>query len=66
MGFRAKRYFAINDVEERERVVAASVCMEGRALGWFQWLDVQEPFVAWEDLREAILQHFGRSREGDP
>lgn len=37
--FLAKRYFAINDIDEREKVVATSVCMEGKALGWFQWLD---------------------------
>lgn len=34
--FRAERYFAINDIEEGERVMAASVCIEGRALGWYQ------------------------------
>lgn len=30
--FRAKRYFAINDIEEGEKVMVASVCMEGRVL----------------------------------
>ena len=37
--FRAERYFAINGVDGEDRVMAAAVCMEGRALGWFQWLD---------------------------
>lgn len=64
--FRAERYFTINGIEGGERVIAASICMEGRALGWYQWLDTQEPFVDWEDLREAILLRFGRSKEGDP
>lgn len=28
--FRAERYFSTNDIDEREKVVAALVCMEGR------------------------------------
>lgn len=48
--FRAERYFTINDVDEGDMVLAASVCMEGKALGWFQWLDAQEPFADWRDL----------------
>ena len=64
--FRADWYFAINEVEEEERAIAALVCMEGRALGWFQWADAQEPFRTWRELRMAILWHFERAGEGEP
>ncbi|EXB52102.1 hypothetical protein L484_024652 [Morus notabilis] len=37
--FRAERYFAVNDIDDEERILAASICTEGRALGWFQWTD---------------------------
>ncbi|XP_024030288.1 uncharacterized protein LOC112094195 [Morus notabilis] len=40
--------------------------MEGRALGWFQWVDAQEPFTSWRELRTAIIQRFSHAREGDP
>lgn len=64
--FRAERYFAINDVDEDDKVLAASVCMEGKALGWYQWLDAQELFVDCRDLQEAILHRFSRLCERDP
>ncbi|XP_024024262.1 uncharacterized protein LOC112092399 [Morus notabilis] len=64
--FRAERYFAVNEVDEEEKVLAASICMQGRALGWFQWVEAQEPFMGWRDLRTAILHRFSRSGEGDP
>lgn len=46
--------------------MAASVCMEGRALGWFQWLDSQEPFAGWRDLKSTILHRFSRTKDSDP
>lgn len=55
----------MNDIEDEERILAAPVCMEGRALGWFQWVDVQEPLTNWRELRTAIVQCFSRAREGD-
>lgn len=62
--FRADRYFTVNEVEEEERVVVALVCMEGRALGWFQWADTQDPFRSWRDVRAAVLRRFGQMGEG--
>lgn len=34
--YRAERYFEINQIPEDEKVLAASVCFEGKALNWFQ------------------------------
>ncbi|XP_024027268.1 uncharacterized protein LOC112093319 [Morus notabilis] len=64
--FRADRYFAVNDVEDEEKVMVASVCLEGQALGWFQCADAQNPFRSWQELRAAVLRRFGRAREVDP
>ncbi|KAL5582270.1 hypothetical protein UlMin_014712 [Ulmus minor] len=64
--FRADRYFAVNGIAEGEKVYAASVCLEGPALNWFQWVDSQTPFRSWRDFRAAVLQRFGRAQEGDP
>ncbi|XP_031285228.1 uncharacterized protein LOC116143923 [Pistacia vera] len=36
--FKADRYFMVNQYEEEEKVQAAAVCMEGRALNWYQWV----------------------------
>ncbi|KAL5547693.1 hypothetical protein UlMin_002924 [Ulmus minor] len=64
--FRADRYFTVNGIAEGEKVYAASVCLEGPALNWFQWVDSQTPFRSWRDFRAAVLQRFGRAQEGDP
>ncbi|KAL5564770.1 hypothetical protein UlMin_027934 [Ulmus minor] len=64
--FRADRYFAVNAITEGEKVYAASVCLEGPALNWFQWVDSQTPFRSWREFRAAVLQRFGRAQEGDP
>lgn len=64
--FKVDQYFAVNDVEEEEKVVVASVCMEGRPLGWFQWADAQDPFRSWRELRAAVLRRVGCAKEADP
>ena len=56
----------MNDVEAEEKVVVASVCMEGRTSGWFQWADAQEPFRSWRELRAVVLRRFSCAREVDP
>ncbi|RDX80407.1 Retrovirus-related Pol polyprotein, partial [Mucuna pruriens] len=33
---RVERYFDINHILEEEKVLAASICLEGKALNWFQ------------------------------
>ena len=52
--FRAERYFA------------ASVCLEGQALNWFQGIEAQTPFQSWRDFRMALLRRFGHTQDGDP
>lgn len=34
--YRAKRYFEINQISDEEKLLAASICLEGKALNWFQ------------------------------
>ncbi|KAL5575524.1 hypothetical protein UlMin_017223 [Ulmus minor] len=48
--FRADRYFAVNGIAEGEKVYAASVCLEGPALNWFQWVDSQTLFQSWREF----------------
>lgn len=38
--FKLKRYFSVNAIEENEKLEAAVVCLEHKALNWFQWLKV--------------------------
>lgn len=33
--YKAKYYFAINQIPEEEKVLTSSICLEGKALNWF-------------------------------
>ena len=35
--YRVEHYFAINGLSEREKLLAAALCLEVKALAWFQW-----------------------------
>lgn len=39
--YRSERYSHVNRVSEAERVTAAAICLEGRALNWFQWWEAR-------------------------
>ncbi|EXC14220.1 hypothetical protein L484_021717 [Morus notabilis] len=45
--FRAEHYFDMYEVPERDKVSAASMCMEGRALNWLGQTNFQDSFVGW-------------------
>ncbi|XP_031263269.1 uncharacterized protein LOC116121451 [Pistacia vera] len=62
--FRADRYFAINRYAEEEKVEAATVCMEGRALNWYQWMDTRMPVKNWTDFKSALIERFRPSLKG--
>ncbi|XP_031271373.1 uncharacterized protein LOC116129775 [Pistacia vera] len=62
--FKADRYFAINQYKEKEMVEAAAMCMEGRALNWYQWLESPRPVQSWKDFKVALIDRFRPSFQG--
>lgn len=64
--FRAKRYFWVNEVPEAKKLASAVVCLEGAALGWYQWRDKRQPFQGWRDFLHALRQRFKAPQEGSP
>lgn len=64
--FRTDRYFHVNRFEEEEKVEAAAVCMEGRALSWYQWEDSRAPIQTWELFKAALIERFRPSFQGSP
>lgn len=63
---RAERYFDLKEVDETERLRAAMVAMEGKALAWYQWWEVSSPNSTWEEFKTAILNHFQPSMIQSP
>ncbi|XP_031276149.1 uncharacterized protein LOC116134605 [Pistacia vera] len=62
--FRADHYFAINRYGPSEMVEAAAICMEGKALNWYQWMEGRDPFKSWEELKAALIARFRPSFQG--
>ncbi|KAK0599396.1 hypothetical protein LWI29_004883 [Acer saccharum] len=64
--FRVERYFKINGIPEIDRVIATLICLEGRAISLFQWMETQPHFTSWQKFRLALLQRFEGGLTGDP
>uniref|UniRef100_A0A1S8ADV7 Aminoacyl-tRNA ligase n=1 Tax=Citrus limon TaxID=2708 RepID=A0A1S8ADV7_CITLI len=62
--YRAERYFAINGLSEREKLMAAALCLEGKALAWFQWREQRQPMRSWGEFKDRLLERFQATQEG--
>lgn len=38
--YRVERYITVNRLTKKERLKAVSLCLEGKALAWYQWRDM--------------------------
>lgn len=56
--YRAERYFEINQIPKEEKVLAASICFEGKALNWFQWLEARTERITWLMVQRALFDCF--------
>ena len=63
--FRVERYFEINDLRADEKLRAVIVCMEGKALAWYNWEEGHHQFNGWEEFKERLLLRFRSSQEGN-
>lgn len=63
--FRVERYFTANRTPEEEKVSAVVVCLEGKAINWFQWLDARKSIITWKEFKRALLHRFHYSQVGD-
>lgn len=52
--FKLERYFSINAIEEPDKLEVAVVCLEDKALNWFQWLEVRNPVKSWSDFKRQV------------
>ncbi|KAJ9546382.1 hypothetical protein OSB04_018925 [Centaurea solstitialis] len=53
---RAERYFALNKLNQEERIDVSFIAFEGDALNWFQWENKRRPITKWEDLKSLLLR----------
>ncbi|MCI08211.1 hypothetical protein A2U01_0029286, partial [Trifolium medium] len=50
---RIERYFRLNGVRVHEKLDAAVIALEEKALHWFQWWEEQTPSRAWDEFKIA-------------
>ncbi|CAI9284151.1 unnamed protein product [Lactuca saligna] len=62
---RVERFFEIQDIGVPDCLKAATICLDGKALAWFHWSQVRDPFHSWEDLKERLLERFQLTGEGN-
>ncbi|CAI9295062.1 unnamed protein product [Lactuca saligna] len=63
--YKVERFFEIQDIGVRDRLKAATICLDGKALAWFRWSQARDPFRSWEDLKERLLERFQLTGEGN-
>ncbi|KAI0500720.1 hypothetical protein KFK09_018936 [Dendrobium nobile] len=63
--YKVERYFAVNGLTEEEKLTAAGLCLEGKALAWYQWRDMKQPIRSWREFKDCLLERFRTSRGGD-
>ncbi|KAH1265539.1 hypothetical protein GmHk_01G001225 [Glycine max] len=63
---KVERYFEIKGVEEEDRIQAAMVAMEGKALTWYQWWEFCAKNTNWTDFKNVVIQWFQPSMNQSP
>lgn len=62
---KVERYFSVNGVAEEDKVDAAIVSLEGKALTWFQWADARTPIQSWTEFKTEVVERFHYKQMGD-
>ncbi|KAK8575642.1 hypothetical protein V6N12_063310 [Hibiscus sabdariffa] len=60
---RAEIYFQFNGIDDKDKLEIVVVCLDSKALNWFQWWEARTPVVTWDTFRVAILQRFTLSKQ---
>lgn len=59
--YKVKRYFRYHHVSDDERLVQATMSMEGEALDWLVWMDAENNLHSWQEFLDDLLKWFGNS-----
>lgn len=43
--FRAEQHFSVNRATEHEKMATTTICMDDKALQWYQWNSTRQPFA---------------------
>ena len=63
--YKVKRYFAVNGLSKREKLMLASLSLEGKTLVWFQCREQRQPLRLWGEFKNRLLERFRATQGGD-
>lgn len=63
--YKVERYVTVNELSEREKLTVAALCLEGKALTWYQWREQRQPMQSWSEFKDRLMERFYPSQEGN-
>jgi hypothetical protein len=64
--YKANKFFYYHRTPYNQRLILASIHMEGKALVWYQDMDMSSYLPNWTVLTQSLMQRFGPSAYDDP
>lgn len=61
--FIIERYFTMNEISEAERLQASGVCLEGKALNWYNWTESKQQMLTQKDFKRELLSRLQHSEK---
>ncbi|CAJ2638342.1 unnamed protein product [Trifolium pratense] len=55
---RIERYFRLNEVRVRDKLDAAVIALEDKALNWFVWWEEQTASRTWDEFKLSLIRRF--------
>ncbi|GAU29071.1 hypothetical protein TSUD_278270 [Trifolium subterraneum] len=55
---RIERYFRLNEVRVHEKLDAAVIALEDKALNWFMWWEEQTASRTWDEFKLSLIRRF--------
>jgi hypothetical protein len=55
---RIERYFRLNEVRVHEKLDAAVIALEDKALNWFVWWEEQTASRTWDEFKLSLIRRF--------
>ncbi|XP_061360057.1 uncharacterized protein LOC133304100 [Gastrolobium bilobum] len=63
---KVERYFRVNGLTDTEKLSAVLLVMEGEALNWFQWWEINNSNATWVNFRTDVLSRFQPELDDNP
>lgn len=60
--YHVERYFMVNGLSEGEKLMAAALFLEAKAVVWYRWSEQRQPMQSWVEFKDRLLERFRSSK----